>query len=84
MLHQALQSVKAAFEGGERRYDRLVAAARRLLDARADSFRVEYVSLVDNDTGVEVDPAQPVPERVMCSAAIHFGNCRILDNVVCG
>ena len=85
MLYEALGKTKRKFDAGVRGYDELVNAARDHLATRPDMFKVEYVSLVDADSGVELDPASPVSAaRVMCSAAIHFGNCRILDNVVCG
>jgi len=83
VLNKSLQLVKKAFDGGERRYAKLVEVAKNSLEAHKDMFKVDYVSIVSADSGVEADGDGPLPPRIMCSAAINFGNVRLLDNVMC-
>jgi pantoate--beta-alanine ligase len=83
VLNQSLRLVKAAFDQGERSYDALRQLALANMDRHRASFRVDYVSIVNADNAVEVDGAHRVPERLMCSSAINFGNVRLLDNVMC-
>jgi pantoate--beta-alanine ligase len=83
VLHQALSKVKETFEKGERDRHALETAALSVFSSSpgVKLFKVEYISFVDWDTGVEIEGF--LPDNVMCSAAINFGNCRILDNVIC-
>ena len=84
VLNQSLQLVKAAFTKGERRYAALQQVAKNNMAKHADMFKVDYVSIVSADSGVEADEGGPVPDKIMCSSAINFGNVRLLDNVMCG
>jgi pantoate--beta-alanine ligase len=82
VLYQALSQVKRAFDKGERNRKTLEAEGMKVFSASpgAKLFKVEYISFVDGDTGVEAE--NTLPNNLMCSAAINFGNCRILDNVM--
>jgi len=83
VLYKALTQVKNLYDKGERSRPVLEAEAMKVFQASpgANMFKVEYVSFVDADTGMEAESA--LPNSIMCSAAINFGNCRILDNVMC-
>jgi pantoate--beta-alanine ligase len=83
VLYQALSRVKQQFAKGERDRQKLQDEAMKVFNASpgVSLFRVEYLSFVDGDSGIEAEGK--LPNSVMCSAAINFGNCRILDNVMC-
>jgi pantoate--beta-alanine ligase len=83
-LFQALQAVEAAFNTGERDYSKLRAAGLKILDAEK-LWTVQYLSLCDAVDGGELNTGAPLGHGdIMCSAAVNFGNCRILDNVLLG
>lgn len=84
VLYEALSAVKHSFlQDGVRDRANLEATARRFFESSPGSnlFTVEYLSFVDYDSGLEV--FGELPKNIMCSCAINFGSCRILDNVVC-
>lgn len=86
VLYQSLLAVREKYEAGERSYQALADTGRKML--QSDQFKIQYFSLCDALTGEEFDLekyAGRLPEEnIMVSAAIHFGNCRILDNVLLG
>jgi pantoate--beta-alanine ligase len=97
VLYDALSKMKKAFDQGERDYEKLKNIVKSRLEEVAQSqpasptadgkpvlpsFKIDYISIVDTNSGIEEKPGK-VSNQIMCSSAIHFGNCRILDNVLC-
>jgi pantoate--beta-alanine ligase len=85
VLYKALSQVRSSFEKGERSRIALESEIRNVFSSSpgASLFKIDYISFVDSDTGIEVPDTASLPQKIMCSAAINFGNCRILDNVMC-
>lgn len=84
VLFQALSAIKSRFELDRQRSKlQLELEANRLFSqAPTGAFKVEYLSFIDQETGLEVE-GDVLPSGVMVSAAINFSSCRILDNVMC-
>jgi len=85
VMYQALSKVREGFNKGIRDRKELEKIAMNTFSSSPGSnlFKVEYISFVDSDSAVEVTESERLPDSIMCSAAINFGNCRILDNVMC-
>jgi pantoate--beta-alanine ligase len=79
-LQQALATVRALFDGGERDPARLAAAGRGELE-RCKSFRIDYFEVRD-------DATLAVPARLdrggVAAAAAFIGRTRLIDNVLLG
>ena len=80
-LYRALQLAKAAWGGGERDGDQLRAAMKAVL-AGAPLGRVEYASIADPLTLVELDEVGDA--GALASLAVRFGDTRLIDNLVLG
>ncbi|MDB5429895.1 MAG: panC [Caulobacter sp.] len=80
-LHRALQLAKAAWGGGERDGDQLRAAMKAVL-AGASLGRVEYASIADPLTLLELDEVGDA--GALASLAVRFGDTRLIDNLVLG
>jgi pantoate--beta-alanine ligase len=78
LLHAALQAAAAAVRGGERRSERVAAAARAVLD-RGRLVRVDYVAIVD---AAGLRAVNEVAGRVLIAVAAFVGGTRLIDNVV--
>lgn len=76
-LYQALQAAAETYEAGERDPNRLRATARRILDS-VPGIQVDYVSLVDARTFVELEQISEQP--LLLSVAARVGSPRLLDN----
>eukprot|EP00516_Mucochytrium_quahogii_P004560 CAMPEP_0203759896 /NCGR_PEP_ID=MMETSP0098-20131031/13208_1 /ASSEMBLY_ACC=CAM_ASM_000208 /TAXON_ID=96639 /ORGANISM=" , Strain NY0313808BC1" /LENGTH=310 /DNA_ID=CAMNT_0050653203 /DNA_START=193 /DNA_END=1122 /DNA_ORIENTATION=+ len=81
-LYETLKLVKSAYEQGERDYARLIDLGNRNLEMEP-LFQTEYLSICNSLEGEECRAVIP-EENVMVSAAVNFGDCRILDNVLMG
>ena len=80
-LYSSLLAVQSLFESGNRRYDELVAVGRKALSH--DAYRVEYFSICNAVSGEEFSVVEDLPEtNIMVSAAITFGTCRLIDNIL--
>ena len=79
-LSRGLTAAREAFEAGERDGDRLLDAARRVLDAAA-GVEVQYVELVAADT---LKPLVRVEESAVLAVAAFVEGIRLIDNVVLG
>ncbi|HJL19253.1 MAG TPA: pantoate--beta-alanine ligase [Sandaracinaceae bacterium LLY-WYZ-13_1] len=79
-LVTGLRAAWDAFDGGERRAERLLPLAREPVDARFD--RIDYVALADADDLRPLEGA--LPERCLLAVAAHLGATRLIDNVVLG
>jgi pantoate--beta-alanine ligase len=77
-LSRGLRASKALFEGGERRADALVDAARRVVEADVD--RIDYLELRDAETLAPLSTLGPARPAVLLVAAF-VGSTRLIDNV---
>lgn len=83
-LYRALCAVRSSFDAGERSAAALRATGRAVLDAEP-LFETQYFSICDALDADELPDGARLPEgNVMVSAAVDFGDCRILDNVLLG
>lgn len=80
VLHRALTGVREAMEGGERRPEALVEAARREIGA-APLARIQYVEIVDAATLQPVSGSLAPGASVLVALAVYFGTTRLIDNV---
>lgn len=78
-LYRSLCRVQDIFANGEGRYD--ILKREGLATLSSDIFTVEYFSICDSFTGSELIE-KDVPVGSMVSAAINFGNCRLIDNIL--
>jgi pantoate--beta-alanine ligase len=77
-LSKGLAAAEAAFKGGERDAQKLLAAARGPLDAEA-GVRIDYVELRDAD---ELTELTTVGKRAVLAIAAFVGTTRLIDNRV--
>jgi pantoate--beta-alanine ligase len=84
-LYRALMAIKSTFDNGERTYNNLVDVGKRILNTEP-LFTVEYISICGFLDGIELSNEQKLlPDgNIMVSAAVNFGSCRILDNLLLG
>jgi pantoate--beta-alanine ligase len=75
---QALDAAAQAMVSGERRSERLLAAATGVL-GREPLARVEYLAVADADT---LEPLDVVDRPAVLAAAVWFGDVRLIDNRV--
>ena len=80
VLHRALVSAQAAYNKGERRADALRQSMTQVLKTEPLA-RVQYVSCSDHDTLQEL---KQVKDKALLSLAVHFGETRLIDNIVLG
>lgn len=84
-LYAGLQNAKKAYMlDGNRSYEGLRKAVLEVIE-REPAMKVEYVSVCDALTANEMNEEGDVlPEghTMMVSAAVSFGTCRILDNIL--
>lgn len=80
VLIRALRAAEAAWQSGENDGDALRAAMSRVLAAQplAD---VDYVSVADPDTLVELDEVDPA-RGALASMAVRVGPPRLIDNLI--
>jgi pantoate--beta-alanine ligase len=79
-LSAGLAAAEAAFAGGERRADALVAAARAPIEAEAET-RIDYVELRDAE---ELTPIDRASRPAVLALAVFVGTTRLIDNRVLG
>jgi pantoate--beta-alanine ligase len=78
-LSHGLRLAAGAFADGERDAGRLRAIVRGEVEAQPLA-RIDYVSLAESDTLVELDGA--VQGEALLSLAVSFGGTRLIDNTV--
>ena len=81
VLYRALRRAEELLAEGVRDGARLRAEVRRVLEGERLVDGIDYVSVADAETLAEVDW---VTGRVMVSAAVWFGETRLIDCVVVG
>jgi pantoate--beta-alanine ligase len=79
-LFQALAAADQAFRMGERRPAEVAAVVRGAL-ALDDTFRTEYVEVVDAET---LDPVSEARAGHIVAAVAWLGSTRLIDNLVLG
>ena len=75
---RSLDALQAAFYSGERRADRLEAAAAAVVGAEPLA-RLEYVSVADVET---LQPVSQVERASVAATAVWFGEVRLIDNLL--
>jgi pantoate--beta-alanine ligase len=78
VLYHAMEAVKAEYMAGERSPDVLRARALAVLHTEPHT-QVEYVSLADSETLVELHT--PIIDPALLSMAVKIGRARLIDNV---
>lgn len=78
ILSRTVQCVEGLIATGERNSNTLIQAARAVLSEEA-TVRVDYVELVNWDTLLPVNPAQP---GSLFAVAAWVGNTRLIDNTI--
>ncbi len=80
VLSQSVLAARQAIEMGEQRPD----AVRQLMErtiGRAPAARLEYAEVVSTRDLQPVDAIVP-GEEILAAVAVHFGNARLIDNVI--
>jgi pantoate--beta-alanine ligase len=80
VLSRAVRRVEALVTAGERRSSELIAAAREVFTAEL-AVHVEYATVVDWDTLLQVEVAAP---GTLFAVAVWVGATRLIDNAVLG
>ena len=78
VLHRSLLLARRLITQGERRAAKVKAAMRRMV-RRESGGRIDYVEMVDTD---ELRPVKTIKGEVLVALAVHFGNTRLIDNIV--
>jgi pantoate--beta-alanine ligase len=80
-VYAGLKEAELRVRAGERSGNAIRALVREIITSRSPGT-IDYVSVADADTLLEVTDIQPgVP--VLISAAVRFGSTRLIDNVQC-
>jgi pantoate--beta-alanine ligase len=77
-IPRALESAQSAFSAGERVPERIVAAARNVLEGEP-LLRIDYVELVDTE---RLDPVPRAQGEMLLAVAVLAGTTRLIDNIV--
>jgi len=79
VLYRSLLAIQDAVEGGSRDSAALVRAARNLIE-QSGPCEIDYVELVDPKS---MQPLSRLEEgSVLAAVAVHFGECRLIDNLL--
>ena len=78
-VYRALMAGQDLWEEGETGADRIRGAALEVLSSEPLLARIDYVSIADPETLVELEQATP---GAMLSIAVHLGPVRLIDNVI--
>jgi len=78
VLHRSLLRVLALTDQGERKADKLIAAAKKVV-AEESSVRLDYFDIVDGDT---LEPLPDTAAGALAAVAAHVGETRLIDNIV--
>lgn len=80
-IYRALSEARNLWLDGEGNAERLRLAARQILEAEPLIDGIDYVSVADTDSLVEL---QQVAGPAMVSTAVRLGKTRLIDNVMLG
>jgi pantoate--beta-alanine ligase len=78
VLHRALAEVERLFRAGERKAEKLKAAALAIIAAEP-AARLDYCEFVDPDT---LEPRESTADGTLVAMAAWFGATRLIDNVI--
>lgn len=79
IIYRALREAKASFKRGERNASTLTELVKQVL-AEEPMANVDYIATVDADT---LQPIEKIGDKeTLIAAAVHFGDVRLIDNVV--
>ena len=79
IIYRALREAKASFKRGERNASTLTELVKQVL-VEEPLANVDYVAIVDADT---LQPDEKIGDKeTLIVAAVHFGDVRLIDNVV--
>jgi pantoate--beta-alanine ligase len=81
VLHQAMQAMAAAYQGGLTSVPDLIGIGTRLLESAPD-LTLEYLAVVDPDTLEPVEEVTDASARVLVAALL--GTVRLIDNMALG
>jgi len=79
VIHRGLKQAKEAFKKGERNAARLADIVRETIE-REPRVRLDYVSLVDNESLEKVDKIDERP--TLLAVAAYVGKTRLIDNTI--
>lgn len=79
-IYQGLSAAAAQYGAGERQAEILRALVRSAIES-AGLFQIEYISVADPETLIELDV---VSGRALISLAARLGTTRLIDNIVLG
>jgi pantoate--beta-alanine ligase len=77
-IPRALDAALEVVRNGQRQADKIVAAARKILDS-ADSVRIDYVAVVDP---VKLLPIEQLDREAVLLVAAYVGEVRLIDNAI--
>jgi pantoate--beta-alanine ligase len=77
-LHRSLQEIQKAFDRGEHRAEKLIAAGKRIL-AQNPLLRPDYLEIVDPDS---LDGIEIVSREALVAVAGFLGTTRLIDNML--
>jgi pantoate--beta-alanine ligase len=80
VLHRALETVRVAYDCGERSSARLIAGGRDVFGVEA-GVRLDFLEIVDAET---LEPLETARSGALVAVAGFLGSTRLIDNVVLG
>jgi len=78
VLYRSLRRVESDFQHGERRSDKLIAAATDEISTQR-AVRLDYFEIVHPDT---LEPVRMVNRRSLAAVAAFVGKTRLIDNIL--
>jgi pantoate--beta-alanine ligase len=78
VLQRALQQVRGGFQGGEKKAETLIAAAKTIF-AEEPGVALDYFEIVDPHT---LDPIENISHSALVAVAAYVGSTRLIDNLV--
>lgn len=79
-LHRALTRAEQLFAAGERHPPRLIAAMRETITATAPDAKIDYISIVDDETLQPI--TGPITRPALAALAVWVGTPRLIDNTL--
>jgi pantoate--beta-alanine ligase len=80
VLSRSLRKARAVFKSGEKNV-RTIRAEMDAVFAAEPSVKVQYISITDPQTLVEIDH---IDSQALVSMAVYFGKTRLIDNTILG
>jgi pantoate--beta-alanine ligase len=80
VLYRSLQRTRTMFDAGERRSEKLIAAAKEEFTGEPRA-RLDYLEIVDPDT---LESQSMIRQRALVAVAAFVGTTRLIDNILLG